>query len=262
MSTQQQYDGMTAELYQAVTALVDDRMKEIRVVRQDFDRLVEAQARTGEQLTHLGATVERLAEAQVRTEARVEELAAAQARTEEQLTRLEATVERLAQVLERLTSLVERLDSQMADLRGWQLELRYQERAMAYFGPLLRKARIVPFPEIEDELEARLPWGEFMDLLQLDLLVHGQPRKHPELQAIWLAVEVSGVIDWRDITRALQRANALQRAGYVAIPTVAGTKATDWVKEMAFDEKVLLLEDGHAYFWEEALAKVLGSCQV
>jgi len=272
MSTQQQYDGMTAELYQAVTALVDDRMKEIRVVRQDFDRLVEAQARTGEQLTRLGATVERLAEAQVRTEARVEELAAAQARTEarveelaaaqartgEQLTRLEATVERLAQVLERLTSLVERLDSQMADLRGWQLELRYQERAMAYFGSLLRKARVVPFPEIEDELEARLPRGEFMDLLQLDLLVHGQPRKHPELQAIWLAVEVSGVIDWGDITRALQRANALQRAGYVAIPTVAGTKATDWVKEMAFDEKVLLLEDGHAYFWEEALAKVLG----
>ena len=91
----EQYYGMTAETYRAVTALVDDRMKEIRVVRRDFDRLVRAQARTERRLEELAvaqarpeARVEELAVAQARTEARVEELAVAQARTEEQLQNL------------------------------------------------------------------------------------------------------------------------------------------------------------------------------
>jgi len=51
----EQHYGMTAEMYRAVTALVDDRMKGIRVVRQDFDRLVPAQARTEERLEELAA---------------------------------------------------------------------------------------------------------------------------------------------------------------------------------------------------------------
>ena len=36
----QQFQGLTAEMYRAVVAIVDDRMREIRVVRQEFDRLV------------------------------------------------------------------------------------------------------------------------------------------------------------------------------------------------------------------------------
>ncbi|MGC9025896.1 MAG: hypothetical protein ACP5NB_13880, partial [Chloroflexia bacterium] len=56
--------GMTEELYRAVVALVDDRMREIRVLRSDFDRLeaalqtlAEAQRRTEERLERLEATV-------------------------------------------------------------------------------------------------------------------------------------------------------------------------------------------------------------
>ncbi len=367
----EQYYGMTAEMYRAVVALVDDRMKEIRVVRRDYDRLVQAQARTEKRLEELAAAqartekrveelaaaqartekrveelaaaqartekrveelaeaqartekrveelaaaqartekrveelaaaqartekrVEELAAAQARTEKRLEELAAAQARTEERLTRLEATVERLAEaqarteerltrleatverlaeaqarteervdrqalILERLTSLVERLDSQVADLRGWQLEQHYRQRAQAYFGAILRKTRVVPLTEIEDELEAKLPREELIDLLELDLLVQGWPRKYPESSAVWLAVEVSGVVDWHDIARAQRRADALRRAGYLAIPAAAGKQATDWIKEQAFEEKVLLLEDGHVYFWDEALKQALSA---
>ncbi|MGQ9468056.1 MAG: hypothetical protein ACUVSH_10910, partial [Anaerolineae bacterium] len=63
----EQDQGLTAEMYRAVVAIVDDRMKEIRTTRQDFDRLVEAQARTE-------AVLNRLTEAQARTEARLQEL--------------------------------------------------------------------------------------------------------------------------------------------------------------------------------------------
>jgi multidrug resistance efflux pump len=76
--------GITAELYRAIVTIVDDRVKEIRVTREDFDRLTQ--------------TVAQLAQAQARTEQRLEELAQAQARTEERLDRLEAAVERAWQL--------------------------------------------------------------------------------------------------------------------------------------------------------------------
>ncbi len=329
--------GLTAEIYRAIVAIVDERTRSIRVLRKDFDRLAEAQARTEAALNRLaeaqartGARMEELAAAQARTEARMEELAAAQARTEARMeelaaaqarteeefrkyreasearfarieaaldrlaeaqarteeefrkyreasearfARIEAALDRLAEaqarteerlnrlaeVLERLSAIVERLDSQVADLRGWQLELRYYQRVTAYFGPVLRKARAVPLTEIEDELEAKLSEREVLDLLELDLLVYGEPRKRPDLPPLWLAVEISGVIDSGDITRAIRRAGLLRRAGFLAIPAVAGVRATDWIKEQAFMDKVLLLEDGRAFFWEEALSSALAT---
>ncbi len=309
----EQYYGMTAELYRAVTALVDDRMKEIRVVRQDFDRLVRAQARTERRLEELAAAqartearVEELAAAQARTEARVEELAAAQARTEERLTRLEATVEKLAEAqarteerltrleatveklaeaqarteerLTRLEATVEKLaeaqarteerlqnlitvvggmQNTLAAVKGRQLELTYREKAGAYFGPLLRRLRVLSPVEIEEDLETLLSPEEFRDLLAVDLLVSGQPRYRAEAPQVWLAVEVSATVDRRDVERALKRAALLQRAGLRAIPTVAGEDATLGAKEEAEAYKVLMLQDGRTLFWEEALAKVL-----
>ena len=49
----QESRGLTAEMYQAIVAIVDDRLREVRVTREGFDqltqalsRLTEAQART------------------------------------------------------------------------------------------------------------------------------------------------------------------------------------------------------------------------
>jgi len=270
--------GLTSELYHAVTALVDDRMKNIRVVREDFDRLVQAQARTEEHLSRLDATVGRLAEAQARTEARLEELAAAQARTEarleelaaaqarteERLTRLEATVERLAEAqakteeeLQKLAATVREVVGTLSAVKGRQLELNYREKAGAYFGPLLRRLRVLSPIEIEDELESQLTREEFEDLLALDLLLRGRPRYLTEPVEVWLAVEVSAVVDRYDVDRALRRAKALRRAGLRAIPAVAGDDATVGAKEHAESNKVLMLQDGETYFWDEALAAVM-----
>ncbi len=287
--------GLTAEMYKAIVAVVDDRIGSIRVPYEDFDRLVdalarteaalnrlaEAQARTGEEFrryreaseersSRMEAVLNRLAEAQARTEEEFRRyreaseersalMEAALNRLTEAQARTEASVGRLAEVLERLSSILERLDSQMADLRGWLLELRYLQRAPAYFGTVLRKARVVSMGEIEEELEAKLSEREFLDLLQLDLLVCGEARRRSDLPPVWLAVEVSGVIDIWDIARARRYASILRQAGYIAIPTVAGVRATNWVKEQAFEKKVLLVEDGHPFFWEEALSNALAT---
>ncbi|MGC9025258.1 MAG: hypothetical protein ACP5NB_10595, partial [Chloroflexia bacterium] len=77
--------GMTEELYRAVVALVDDRMREIRVLRSDFDRLESAIQALAEAQRRTEERVNELAEAQRRTEERVNELAEAQRRTEERV---------------------------------------------------------------------------------------------------------------------------------------------------------------------------------
>ena len=106
----EEFHGLTAEMYQAIVAIVDDRLREVRVTREGFDRLegalarlTEAQTRTEERVGHLEtrmdrveAALERLAEAQARTEARVDQLAEAQARTEAALQRTQEAVQPLA----------------------------------------------------------------------------------------------------------------------------------------------------------------------
>ena len=78
---------ISAELYEFVIKVVDDRVREIKVTREDFNALKQV--------------VEELAQAQKRTEQRVEELAQAQKKTEERLGRVEAAVKELAQAQKR-----------------------------------------------------------------------------------------------------------------------------------------------------------------
>ena len=85
----------------------------------------------------------------------------------------------------------------------------------------------------------------------------GQPRHRPEAPPVWLAVEVSAVVDSHDVERALRRAAALRQAGYRAIPAVAGEQATEEAEQEARAHKVVLFRDGWASFWEEALDEAL-----
>ncbi len=348
-----QHQGLTAEMYRAVVAIVDDRMKEIRVIRQDFDRLVEAQARTEAALNRLAeaqaltearvqalaeaqarteeefrryreesearwarieatlnrlteaqarteeefqryreesearwarieATLNRLTEAQALTEARVQALAEAQARTEEEFrryreesearwARIEATLNRLteaqaltearvqalAEAQARTEAQLQRLIDREGAVEGRLLELTYQQKAGAYFGPLLRRPRALLPVDIEDQVEGHLSRDEFLDLLATDLLISGYPRHLVEAPQVWLVVEVSATVDRHDVERARRRAGLLRRAGLRAIPTVAGEDATMGARDEAETHKVLMLQDGRAFFWEEALAEAL-----
>ena len=86
---------ITAELYEFIVKVVEDKVREIRVTREEFDKLA--------------AAINRLAEAQTRTEERLNKLTEAQQRTEQRLNQLAATVEKLAEAVDGLRQEVDKL---------------------------------------------------------------------------------------------------------------------------------------------------------
>ena len=245
-------------------ASVEERLARLEATVQE---LVEVQRRheerlasVEERLARLEATVQELVEVQRRHEERL-------ASVEERLARLEATVQELvgalkevssqvhelAQAVFRLTETVSRLEGTVGDIKGRLLEMAYRDRPYAYFGRLLRSIRVVPFTEIEDLLERSLSREEVDDLFQLDLLLRGRLKDHPERPEVWLAVEVSSVVDKWDVERARERAALLRKAGLRVVPVAAGLQALAEAAHKAEIEGVTLVTDGSITCWEQAL---------
>jgi archaellum component FlaC len=222
-------------------------------VEEQIAALAEAQRRTEERVGRVEEQIAALAEAQRRTEEQMAQLVEAQRRTEEQIRVLAKSQELFAQRQEWLVSTVEDLKNTVGELKGRVLERTYHEKASAYFGPLLRQLRIVDPYTLEETLRAYLSPEEFSDLLRLDLLLCGQPRSRPEVTELWIAVEISAVVDQGDVERARRRAAHLRRAGYRAIPMVAGERLTLSAEDEVRRHRVAVLQDGRALLWEEAL---------
>ena len=279
-------DNLPPELRPTIAALVDaleQRVAERYAVRRtDFEALTsaietltEAQQRSEQRLSRVETVVEELAQAQQRTELRVEELAQAQQRTElrvEELAqaqqRTELRVEELAQAQQRTETLLAeltrshlRLEQRVGRNTGILLELTYRDKAYAYFGTLLRKVRVVSLQQIEAQLEEHLSSREFRELLPLDLLVKGKVRELDPSPEVYLAVEISSVVDVGDVERAERRAALLRQAGVVAIPAVAGDDVTEGGEDSARQANVLLVQNGTKRFWDAALAQVLAHAQ-
>jgi hypothetical protein len=210
------------------------------------DALAEAQRRTEERVAALAERVDALAEAQRRTEEQVAALAEAQRRTEQRL-------EMLVEMVRALAEDQRRINDTVGDLKGRMLELTYRDKAGAYFGPLLRRLRVVEPHTLEDTLEAHLTPDEVKDVLRLDLLVSGRPRYQPNAPQVWLAVEISGVIDQGDVRRVLRRASLLRQAGYRAIPAVAGAGITQEATDQTSEHQIPIITDGSVTRWDEAL---------
>jgi len=122
--------GLTAEMYRAVVTIVDERVKEIRVTREDFNELkgavqelTQAQARAEQRVGGLERAMLELAQAQVRTEQRIDELAQAQARTEKRVDELAQAQARTEQRVEELAQAQARTEQQMGGLERAMQEL-------------------------------------------------------------------------------------------------------------------------------------------
>lgn len=87
-----EFKGLPPEVYRAIIQIVDDRMKEIKVTREDFDRLrekvEETAARHEERFDRLDRALAELAEAQKRTEQVVAGLGVAIEQTRREVGRL------------------------------------------------------------------------------------------------------------------------------------------------------------------------------
>ncbi|MCX7669448.1 MAG: hypothetical protein N2439_05190, partial [Anaerolineae bacterium] len=73
---------------------------------------------------------------------------------------------------------------------------------------------------------------------------------------LWLAVEVSKVVDRVDVERARRRADLLQQAGFPSIAVAAGEEATFGCDKAAQDIGVVLIQDGSLRFWDEAVKRL------
>jgi hypothetical protein len=145
------FEAFPSELRLPIVRLVDALKVEFEVPRTDFtdlktavQGLAEAQARTEARMEELAAAqvrtearMEELAAAQTRTEARMEELAAAQVRTEARVeelgtaqTRTEARVDRLSVAVEELAQAQKRTEHELAELA--QAQVRTQEEVTLF----------------------------------------------------------------------------------------------------------------------------------
>ncbi|SHE53518.1 hypothetical protein SAMN02745206_00422 [Desulfacinum infernum DSM 9756] len=108
--------GFSKEVYEAIVAIVDDRMREIRVTREDFDDLKAVVRELAEAQKRTEAKVEELAEAQKRTEIKVEELAEAQKRTETKVKELAEAQKRTEARVEELAEAQKRTEAKVGEL--------------------------------------------------------------------------------------------------------------------------------------------------
>jgi len=261
---QRRSEERLSRLEETVAALAEaQRRSEERLSRREetVAALAEAQRRSEERLSRLEETVAALAEAQRRSEERLsrleERLSSVEERlsgVEERLNKLETSLLTLAEQVRQLVASQQKIVDDLGGLKGRVLELTYRGKAGAYFGPLLRRLRVVSPHTLEDVLEARLSPEGFKDVLLLDLLVSGQPRHLTQAPEVWLAVEVSSVVDEEDVTRARRRAELLRQAGYCAVPAVAGERITLGAEDEARQHRVVVLQDGRSFLWDEALA--------
>jgi DNA repair exonuclease SbcCD ATPase subunit len=235
-----------------------------RYVDMRFAELAEIQRRTEAELAELRQRMEaELAEQRRYVDARFAELAEAQQRIEVELAELRRrTDERFAQLAESQLRIQEQLlgiKDELADVRGRQLELEYRIKVAAFFGGWLRKPAVVEISDIWDQLEEHLDEIDMRRLTAVDLIVRGQLPKKRGGGEVWLAVEVSNVVDLNDVERAIERAALLRRAGLPAIPVVGGKRLTRGAAASVAERRVVLSKGGELVGWDEMLDSTLGA---
>jgi len=204
---------------------------------QAVNKLAEAQARTERR-------IEELAQAQARTERKIEELAGtvaklaeAQARTEHQIGRLVGAQERNQVRLQQLETVWSALSGRMGNVEGALYEQRYRDHAPSRLGARLRRAERVHLGQMDPLIEAldrgEISEQEWDEVASLDLLVRGRAGRGADAPQRYLAVEISVTIDKSDVTRASERAAILARVGLSVEACVAGRSIRPEAEEAA-----------------------------
>ena len=184
-------------LPELVRALVEAQ----RRTEEQVAALVEAQRHTEERVTILEERVAALIAAQQHTDAQVSALIAAQQHTDAQVAALVDAQQHTDQQVTALTEVqlqtnyrLDALTNDMVEVKGVVLELRYRDRAYAYFAPLIRCTRVLSGDELDALLEGAIAQGQLSEaeadeLLLADLLLRG--RRRADNSEVYLVVEVS-----------------------------------------------------------------------
>jgi uncharacterized coiled-coil DUF342 family protein len=155
----------------------------------------------------------------------------------EQTRQIEGLRETVLLLAQRLDTVAGRTDMALGEL----LELRAERRLSSWLGRFLRGLRVRPPGEWERAFRPLLSPGAFDRLLDADLLARGRLTLDGQRE-VWLAIEVSRVIDAEDVARAQEWAHLLREVGLVAVPVVLGAALTGEAREAVERERVLFVE--------------------
>ncbi len=119
-----------------------------------------------------------------------------------------------------------RMDGRLGDLRGEVYEDRWISRFSGRFGTIVARSKLVTprdLERFEDAAEAgTITEAEALAVRQADILIEGTQGRGDARRPALLVVEVSSVVEAKDVNRAFDRAETLRKLGYPAIPVVAG----------------------------------------
>lgn len=165
----------------------------------------------------LTGVVKELADAQRRTEERVEELADAQKQTEKRVGELTEAQKRTEGTLTDVVKTQQKMLIRLDRLDGHMLEDKVGKNLPAFLGREFRRCRVLDRTEFVEGLEGRLAEAELADLMRADVIAVARRAE----QVVHIVVEVSCTADADDLARAVRRAAALASAGHTAIGIVA-----------------------------------------
>jgi hypothetical protein len=209
--------GLTAEQYQAIVAIVDDRLEAVRVTREGFERLetvmarlAEAQARTEERIGQVEVRVGRLEEALAR-------LAEAQARTEARVGQLEEVLARLAEAQARTET---RLDQLATAQARTEMALQQLARQVGGLSDTVGGIEDIAYIVLHDVLQRDFGWqvGVLERTWQQwngeseEINVFGQATDptYPE-RTIWIVGEAKHNLTLREVERFAQQIERARR---------------------------------------------------
>ena len=254
---------MTAEMEEAVITLIDKRIMattapQTRRIDRLENALVQLADAQNEAQRHISHQLYTLTNAVNNLTNVVNIMQGDIRRLDDRVSKLDDRVSKLDNKVSKLDNKVNKLDNRVAKLAGDSLEERYLKHAPAYLGRALRKASAFKPYVMEDQLREKLSEADYEDLLLVDLLVRGIPKGHKGIH-VWLAFEISVVVDRKDVERAVRRSEILRRAGFTGIPAVAGESLTEGAEELATARKVVVVTNGKMDHWTEALARALAA---
>ena len=144
---------------------------------------------------------------------------------------------------------LDQLTTDVAQLKGDNLERRYREHAYSYFGRLIHKSRVIGkqqlFEMLDDAVEhGVLSQGDREQVGWADLVMSG--RWIADGRQVIVLAEISVLVDLNDVQRAVDRAGLLANLGTPVVPVVAGESITERAATIARTHNVWQMLNGRS----------------
>ncbi|MDT7892007.1 MAG: hypothetical protein RQ952_04615 [Thermoproteota archaeon] len=130
--------SLTPELYELILKIVDERVKEIKVTREEFDKLTKQVLELTKAIEDLKNSIKELIEIQKKFEERLAKLEEAQIKTEERLAKLEEAFIRAEERLAKLEEAQLKFEERLAKLE--EAQIKTEERLSRLEEAVIRLA--------------------------------------------------------------------------------------------------------------------------